>query len=212
MKQKTSHPALETDPNRKKTLGRPRAFFGRSPVTNYFPKLLKIYFEMAFPSPSKTYHTAPYTEIDPASARLSTKGKNIVISGGGSGIGEHIAQAFAKSGVNSISLLGRTQKTLQANKEKISASHPKIQVHTFQTDISDESSVTKAFEGISSAVQGKVDVLIANAGYLPDLSTIANASLKDWYQGFEVNVKGNFNLVKAFLPYASQNAAVINVR
>ncbi len=167
---------------------------------------------MSFPSPVQNYHTKPYAQIDPASPKLSTKGKHVVISGGGSGIGEYIAEAFAKSGASSISLLGRTEKTLLANKEKINASYPETKVLTFTADIADEESLAKAFQAISSTITAKLDVLIANAGYLPELVPIAMASLNEWFRGFEVNVKGNFNLVKAFLPYAAEKAAVINIR
>ncbi|KAJ9608766.1 hypothetical protein H2200_006537 [Cladophialophora chaetospira] len=166
---------------------------------------------MSLPSPVKNYHTQPYAQIDPASDRLSTKGKHVVISGAGSGIGAYIAEAFAKSGASSISLLGRTEKTLLATKEKINTVYADTKVLVFTADISDESSLAKAFEGISSTIQAKLDVLIANAGYLPELAPVAKANLTEWYQGFEINVKGNFNLVRAFLPYAAEKAAVINV-
>lgn len=167
---------------------------------------------MSLPTPVKNYHNAPYAQIDPASPRLSTEGKHIVISGGGSGIGKHIAEAFAKSGASSISLLGRTEKTLLANKKKINAAYPDTKVLTFTADIADEASLAKAFEKISSTVKAKLDVLICNAGFLPELMPLAKANLAEWYQGFEINVKGNFNLVRTFLPYATEKAAVINIR
>ena len=49
-------------------------------------------FTMAFPTLVKTFHADTYPAINATLPQLSTKGKNIVISGGGSGIGPEIAR------------------------------------------------------------------------------------------------------------------------
>lgn len=165
---------------------------------------------MAFPSPVKTFHTDTYAAIDPSSPRLSTHGKNIVITGGGSGIGPVIARAFAKSGASSISILGRTEKTLLETKESISKEYPDTQILTFIADIVNKSAIVKAFTTIKSTV-GAVHVLVANAAYLPDIKPFTESDPDEWYNGFEVNVKGNLNLITAFIPVAAKGAAILNV-
>jgi NADP-dependent 3-hydroxy acid dehydrogenase YdfG len=40
--------------------------------------------------------------------------------------------------------------------------------------------------------------------------SIADSDTEDWWTGFEVNVKGNFNLVRAFLPHAVSDAVVLH--
>jgi NAD(P)-dependent dehydrogenase (short-subunit alcohol dehydrogenase family) len=165
---------------------------------------------MAFPSPVKTFHTDTYPAINPTSPRLSTVGKNIVITGGGSGIGLQITTSFAKSGASSISIFGRREKMLVDTKAKLEKEYPKTKIYTYAADIVDKAALDKAFDSIKATV-GIVDVLVANAGYLPTLTPIAKADINEWYNGFEVNVKGSFNLVTAFMPVASKNAAIINI-
>jgi NAD(P)-dependent dehydrogenase (short-subunit alcohol dehydrogenase family) len=58
---------------------------------------------------------------------------------------------------------------------------------------------------------GVVDVLVSNAGYLPDLGPVKDASLDDWWRGMEVNVRGPLILTRAFLDVAGPNAALLNI-
>jgi NAD(P)-dependent dehydrogenase (short-subunit alcohol dehydrogenase family) len=166
---------------------------------------------MNWPSPVKTYHSDAYAAIDPSLHHLSTKGKNVVITGGGgSGLGPFIARAFATSGASSITILGRTEQTLLETKASLEKNFPHTKVFSIVTDIMSKPSVDAAFEFIKSNV-GIVHVLVANAAVLPNMVPIAKSEADDWFNGFEVNVKGNYNLLKAFLPVAAVNAAVIDV-
>ena len=165
---------------------------------------------MTFPSPTKTYHTEPYPAIDPRLPELSTKGKNIVVTGGGSGIGPAIAQAFARSGASHIALLGRTENTLLRSKQEIEAGFPNTKISTFVADITKQEALDQALSNFARSF-GAINVLVANAGYLPDPASIADSSLEDWFNGFDVNVKGNFNVLRAFLPHAAEDAAVLNI-
>ncbi len=65
---------------------------------------------------------------------LSAKGKSVVVTGGGSGIGPHIAEAFAKAGAAKIALLGRTEKTLLSTKQSLDSKYP-VQVSTQVADV-----------------------------------------------------------------------------
>jgi NAD(P)-dependent dehydrogenase (short-subunit alcohol dehydrogenase family) len=165
---------------------------------------------MSFPSPVATYHSDTYHAINPTNPQLSSKGKNIVITGGGSGIGPVIAESFAKSGASSISILGRTAKTLAETKDKLSKQYPETKLFYYVADIVDKSALVTAFNGIAKVV-GQVDVLVANAGYLPEILPIVKSNPDEWFNGFEVNVKGNYNVFSAFIPHAAPNAVLINV-
>ncbi|CAF3620703.1 unnamed protein product [Fusarium graminearum] len=156
-------------------------------------------------------HKTTYPAISPLRPELSTKGKNALITGGGSGIGASIAKSFAKSGVTNLALLGRTGKTLLANKAEIEDKHPQTKVWTYIVDISDSDSTRYALEAYAKAVNGKIDILIANAGYMPKAERITVADPDDWWSGFEINTKGNFNLLRAFDPLAAPGARVIHV-
>ena len=46
---------------------------------------------------------------------------------------------------------------------------------------------------------------------MPNPAPIAQADLKDWWSGFEINVKGAFIVVQAFLKVAAPDATVVDV-
>lgn len=163
-----------------------------------------------YPCPVSTWHAQAYAAISPLLPHLSTKGKNIVITGGGSGIGSAIARSFAASGADSISILGRREEKLLQTKSRIQSDYPGITVFTHITDLVDQDAVKRTFNAIKSSV-GIIDILVANAGYSPKLLSLNDSNHDEWYDAFEINVKGNFNLIQAFLPMASRAAAVLNV-
>jgi NAD(P)-dependent dehydrogenase (short-subunit alcohol dehydrogenase family) len=165
---------------------------------------------VTFPSPTKVYHNTTYPAIDPSLPALSTSGKNIVITGGGSGIGPEIAKAFARSGASNIALLGRTESTLKATKAEIEDEYPKSQVATYVADITDKQALEKAFAAEAQRV-GPIHILVANAGYLSSTVNVVEAQDEDWFRGFEINVKGNFNLVRTYLPHAPSDGTILNI-
>lgn len=163
-------------------------------------------------SPVRTYHTKSYGDIHPTRPQVSAQGKVVVITGGGSGIGQAAAMAFATAGASKIAILGRTESSLQLTKKAIVEEHPVCDVLTIATDLVDTAAVTTAFQKIRSTL-GSINVLVNNSGYINTLSLIADAVIEDWWRCFEVNVKGSINVLKAFLSEntASPHASVINV-
>ncbi|CAN9325051.1 unnamed protein product [Alternaria alternata] len=165
---------------------------------------------MAFPPYTKTFHRGSYAGIDPSRPELSTSGKVVLITGGGSGIGCRIAHAFAVSGCKKIAILGRTVGSLEKTKKEIEGDHAGVTVHAEIADIADTDAVSKAFEGASKAL-GKIDIVIGNAGYLPDTKPIAQADTEEWFRGMTINVKGTLNLTKYFLQYAAEKPTFVHV-
>jgi NAD(P)-dependent dehydrogenase (short-subunit alcohol dehydrogenase family) len=165
---------------------------------------------MAFPSYTKIFHTTSYPAITPTRPELSTAGKVVFITGGGSGIGPRITHAFATSGATKIAIIGRTEATLLSTKASVEAEHPGVRVLTFVADILDKAAVTTAFERTKKTF-GPIDILIANAAYCPDIQAIATADPDEFFRGFEVNVKGNFIIAQAFLANSSASATMVHV-
>ena len=153
------------------------------------------------------YHDV-YPAIDPTQEELSAKGKFVVVTGGGSGIGPHIAEAFAAAGAAKIAILGRTEKTLSSTKQSIESKHP-VQVSTHIADVGQETAVNQAFQEIGSI--GRVDVLVSNAGYLPSKRSIADSDSKEWWSAYEVNSRGALLVTRAFLKHAVSDAVLINI-
>ena len=163
-----------------------------------------------YPCPVSTWRTQAYAAISPSLPRLSTKGKNVVITGGGSGIGSAIAHAFGSSGAASISILGRREEKLLQMKSRLQDHYPSTKVFSYVTDLVDRNSVAKTFDAIKSSVE-TVDIFVANAGHSPKLLSLQDSDPEDWGNAFDINVKGNLNLIQAFLPVASETASVLNV-
>ena len=161
---------------------------------------------MEFPSLTKTWHNASYPAISPSNPALSVVGKTVFITGGGAGIGFATARAFAAAGASTVAISGRTEQTLLSAKKDIESAHKGVKVLTFIADVTDQKAVDAAF--LST---GKIDVLVHNAGYLPQLVPITESGIQDWWAGFEINVKGAFIVTRAFLKVATRDATIVDL-
>lgn len=169
---------------------------------------------MAAPFPllkgTKIWHSESYPGIDPSRPELSAKGKTVVVSGGGSGIGAAIAKAFAAAGAHQIAIFGRRHNVLQTTKAEIERDYPSTKVSTVTADVSNATEVDAAFDEIARKL-GKIDVFVSNSGFLSTPSTIASSDFDDWWRSMETNVKGAFLVSRAFLRHAAKDAYLLNI-
>jgi NAD(P)-dependent dehydrogenase (short-subunit alcohol dehydrogenase family) len=165
---------------------------------------------MAFPVPAflKKNHHDVYPAIDPTREQLSAAGKFVVVTGGGSGIGPRIAEAFAKAGAAKIALLGRTERTLLSTKQSLEDKYP-AKVFTYVADVVQEAAVNEAFRQMEAV--GPIDVLVNNAGYLPDKLDIVSSDVEQWWTAYNINVKGALLVTRAFLKNSASDAVLINI-
>lgn len=164
-----------------------------------------------WPSFTETYHTSLYPAIDPSNPQLSAKGKVILVTGGGTGVGKAIALAFATAGARAVVLLGRARSTLEeANKEI--ASTASCSIHLYVADVSDAQGIEETFKDIKSDV-GVVDVFVSNAGYMPAPNLICNTDINDYWKAFEVHVKGTLicaqNYFRLLLPDRGDDSVLL---
>nr|POE51589.1 glucose and ribitol dehydrogenase like 2 [Quercus suber] len=161
---------------------------------------------------SKTVHHKVYDRISPLKPELSARGKNIVVTGGGTGIGKSIAMSFAQAGAQSVTILGRREKQLtEALKEMTVAATDEHSVLMYQVaDLMKREEVDKALASVVAKV-GKLDVLVSNAAALPKLGPITSYDASEFMRGFDMNVLTGFNAVQAFLPVAKPDATIINI-
>lgn len=80
---------------------------------------------------TKTWHTKPYPYISPNRQELSATGKNVVVTGGGTGIGLATAIDFAEAGADSVSIIGRRLGKLQAGVASINAASKALNTRVF---------------------------------------------------------------------------------
>lgn len=89
------------------------------------------------------------------------KGKTILITGGGSGIGKHLTEAFLKLGSDVI-ITSRDEEKLSQTQKQLKEDYKK-EIHYFTCDISKPEEVRRMVNA-SFALKGQIDILINNAG------------------------------------------------
>ncbi|KIM97347.1 hypothetical protein OIDMADRAFT_32347 [Oidiodendron maius Zn] len=150
-----------------------------------------------------TQHIAPYARLAPSRLRQEFQGKAVLITGGGYGIGASIARSFAEAGVAAIILAGRTQSNLQSTADELTRSFPGVKVSYRTVDVASKVSVSNLFASLTDSP----DILINNAGYLPQPETFVTADLDEWWKGYEINVLGTAFVTQTYLRHrASQKA------
>lgn len=122
---------------------------------------------------------------------MANSNRVVVVTGGGSGIGLAIAQAFAENG-DKVAILGRTKEKL----DKASEKHENL--YGFTCDIQQEDSVKEAIQAIHDKL-GKINVLVNNAG-LQRIHSVEEFPLEDWEQVIGTILTGTFLMTKYVLP------------
>lgn len=67
-----------------------------------------------------------------------------------------------------------------------------------------------AFE-TTKKIAGPIDILIGNAGYMPDAAPLATTNLEQWMTGLDINVRGNLILYQVFLANPSPNPTLVHI-
>ncbi|KAG4434463.1 hypothetical protein IFR05_010041 [Cadophora sp. M221] len=162
-----------------------------------------------FPVFTKRWHNKAYSTISPKRPENSALGKVVIVTGGGTGIGAAIAKCFAEAGAAGIGLIGRREEQLKSTSKTISSVSSTTKIVYAVADVTEKESLEAAFRQFAETL-GKTDVLVSNAGYF-SRGDLSSADGEDWWRSFEVNVKGSFNTIQAFLPNSKPNAAVLSV-
>ncbi|KAF9346359.1 hypothetical protein BGX26_002151 [Mortierella sp. AD094] len=126
------------------------------------------------------------------SSRL--QGKNVLITGASSGIGEACARHFAQAGSNLL-LAARRQDRLESLKQELEAKHPSIKISTYELDVRVKAKVNAAIEHF-----GDVDVLVNNAGLVIGLDKLEDITESALDTMIDTNVKGLVHVTQAVLP------------
>ncbi len=137
---------------------------------------------------------------------MKLEGKVALITGGGTGIGTAITERFVKEGAK-VCITGRRKELL----DKVAQSLPKGTITTFPGDVSKEKDVAQMVEKTVS-FGGKLDILVNNAAISSQVP-VADLSLKEWQEVFDVNLTGPFLLIKASIPHMIKagGGSIINI-
>lgn len=155
-----------------------------------------------------------YPFIDPTKADLN--GKSVLITGASKGIGKATAISFAVAGCSKILLAARSDlsdiETAVYNAAE-KANRPRPVVRSLKMDITSEDSVMTAAKIAEEVLDGSLDILINNAGYLEEWKPIAESNPSDWWKTWEINIKGTYLVTHFFLPLLleSPTKIIINI-
>lgn len=136
------------------------------------------------------------------------KGKVVVITGGGKGIGFGITTAFAKEGADLV-ITGRTESTLLKAKEELEKEYG-VKVLALTADGGEMENVKNVIDKII-AEYGKIDVLVNNAQASKSGVLLADHSTEDFDLAIYTGIYGTFNYMKLAFPHLKETkGSVIN--
>jgi NAD(P)-dependent dehydrogenase (short-subunit alcohol dehydrogenase family) len=128
------------------------------------------------------------------------EGTGVLVTGGGTGIGAACARVAAADGA-AVTICGRTEATLQASTEKISAAAGKGGSARYVVgDITVEDDVARI---VAAAVEptGTLDGVVANAGGGGSLKPLAMQEVDEFERVIRLNATGTFLTAKYSLPH-----------
>ncbi|MDG1876895.1 MAG: SDR family oxidoreductase [Acidimicrobiales bacterium] len=120
---------------------------------------------------------------------------SVLITGGGSGIGEAAAAKLAADGAN-VTICGRTEDKLIGAVDRISASAAEgVTVHHVIADVTDEAAVQAAVAAATEQT-GRLDGLFACAGGSTGIGPLATSDVDTIRSTMELNYIGTFLCIK----------------
>ena len=136
---------------------------------------------------------------------MKLKDKVTVITGGNSGIGFGIAEAFSKEGAVGA-ITGRSQKTLDGSVLRLGKNFIGL-----TGDVTDPGHLEEIFRKTFEKF-GKIDVLVVNAGGTvegADWGSVADTGEVSYDKFMDLNLKSVYFSVQKSLPYMNDGASVI---
>jgi NAD(P)-dependent dehydrogenase (short-subunit alcohol dehydrogenase family) len=137
------------------------------------------------------------------------KGKHVIVTGGGRGIGAAIASELARLGAD-LTLMGRNLNALELYADKL-AKEFTVEVASVACEVSDEQSVSDAFAA-AQKVKGEAYILVNNAGQ-SDAASFLDTTREMWDRMIAVNLTGTFLCTQQVLPamIKARSGRVINI-
>jgi uncharacterized oxidoreductase len=137
---------------------------------------------------------------------MKITGNTILITGGATGIGLALAEAFLREG-NQVIICGRREKKLQEAKSKLPSLHVRV------CDVSKYSERENLFQWATKAFSS-LNLLINNAGIQKEFDLRTGAvDLSGDEDEIDINLKAPIHLCAMFIPHLSEQreSAIVNI-
>jgi NAD(P)-dependent dehydrogenase (short-subunit alcohol dehydrogenase family) len=127
---------------------------------------------------------------------LQLKGKTALVTGGSEGIGQGIARALAREGVDVV-ICARRKDVLEATAAEI-AKETGRKIIAVPADLTKDAEAKRFVEQGHKAL-GRVDIMINNAGSAPG-GVLEHLSEDDWEKGLQLKFMGYVRCLRYVLP------------
>ncbi|KAM0206142.1 hypothetical protein ACHAPA_011764 [Fusarium lateritium] len=151
-----------------------------------------------------THHSTSYDYISPL--KLDLLGKHVLITGAAweDGVGFATATAFARAGASFIACIdlhGISDELIYKLKSAAAqANRPEPMVLGYTVDIASQDSVKAMYDSVIEEFSGRLDILVNNAAHMEPYQPFLDSDPEVYWQTWEVNIRGLFNMARAFLP------------
>jgi D-xylose 1-dehydrogenase len=138
----------------------------------------------------------------------SLKGRTVLVTGGGSGIGEAIVEHFAAQG-SKVGFLDIKEKESKALAKRLRRKRQKV--HFEHVDLADIDALKKAIANVRKAL-GPITILVNNAAH-DERHTLEEVTLRLFRRPDRVNLKHQFFAIQAVVPdmKKAKNGSIVNL-
>lgn len=143
------------------------------------------------------------------SQRMLLEGDVALITGAGRGIGRAIALCFAREGARTV-LTGRDMDRLERVAQEIRAAGG--DVATLSLDVTRDDDAARVAEEVVGT-WGRIDVLVNNAGVITYDTPVWAATMEQWDEVMNTNLRGMHLVCRAVIPHMMQRerGVIINI-
>lgn len=134
-------------------------------------------------------------------------GKNAIITGGDSGIGQAAAIAFAKEGANVAIVYYENEQDAEETKKRLEEIG--VKALALQGDVGEEATAGKVVQKVVDA-WGEIDVLVNHAGEQHVQEKLEDVTAEQIDRTFRTNVFSMYYFVKAAYPHMREGGSIIN--
>lgn len=140
---------------------------------------------------------------------LELGGRVALVTGGSRGLGMHCALSLAREGAH-VAICGRTEKTLADTASRL-REHG-VRAAAVVGDVSQRSEIGRIHAEATSAL-GPIDILVNNAGGSLAPGGIAETTLGDLVDTFDLNLFGGYELSRLVIPHMKSQrwGRIINI-